>query len=135
MKRKTPVFSETFRQRVREGMRAKGIGLRDFCRQVNLDPSFFSKVLSGKRSPPSEEQVLRRMSEVLELDPLELILSAGRIPAELSSQVARPGFSSQLRVWLSRPPLATKARGESDSVQRRAAPPQDFRRDLAEELL
>jgi transcriptional regulator with XRE-family HTH domain len=63
-------------------MRQSGLTLRSFCREVNLDPSFFSKVLAGKRSPPSEEVVLRRIAKRLELDPAELIVSAGRIPSE-----------------------------------------------------
>lgn len=63
-------------------MRGRGVGLRALCREVGLDPSFFSKVLAGKRSPPSEEDVLRRIAEALGLDAAELVVSAGRIPRE-----------------------------------------------------
>jgi transcriptional regulator with XRE-family HTH domain len=75
-------MSGAFARRVTEGMRAGGLTLRSFCREVDLDPSFFSKVLSGKRSPPSEESVLRRIAKRLGLDGAELIVSAGRIPSE-----------------------------------------------------
>ncbi|MBI3553991.1 MAG: helix-turn-helix domain-containing protein [Elusimicrobia bacterium] len=71
-----------FVRRVAEGMRRSGLTLRSFCREVELDPSFFSKVLSGKRSPPSEEEVLRRIAARLSLDAAELIVAAGRIPSE-----------------------------------------------------
>lgn len=71
-----------FASRVAEGMRVGGFTLRRFCRAVDLDPSFFSKVLSGKRSPPAEESVLRRIAAALELDAADLIVSAGRIPSE-----------------------------------------------------
>lgn len=71
-----------FARRVAEGMRLNGLTLRAFCREVGLDPSFFSKVLSGKRSAPSEEDVLRRIAGRLNLDAAELIVAAGRIPAE-----------------------------------------------------
>ena len=63
-------------------MRARGVSLRELCREAALDPSFFSKVLSGKRSPPSEEAALRRLARLLSLDETELIVSAGRVPSE-----------------------------------------------------
>ncbi len=71
-----------FVRRVAEGMRRRKLGLRELCRAARLDPSFFSKVLSGKRSPPSEEGVLRKLAGILELDAAELIVAAGRIPRE-----------------------------------------------------
>lgn len=71
-----------FAGRVNEGLSRSGLTLRGFCREAGLDPSFFSKILSGKRSPPSEEAVLRRIAGILSLDPAELIVSAGRIPSE-----------------------------------------------------
>ncbi|OGR87933.1 MAG: hypothetical protein A3J74_08990 [Elusimicrobia bacterium RIFCSPHIGHO2_02_FULL_57_9] len=70
-----------FAARVAEGMRERGYTLRRFCRSAGIDPSFFSKVLSGKRSPP-EQAVLRRIARLLEVEPAELIVLAGRIPNE-----------------------------------------------------
>ena len=58
--------------------------MRQLCRDVGLDPSFFSKVLAGKRSPPMEEAMLRRIAVALEVDAAELIVAAGRIPEEWS---------------------------------------------------
>lgn len=71
-----------FAGRVVEAMRARGLTLRRLCRDVGLDASFFSKVLAGKRSPPTEEEVLRRIARCLELDAAELVVAAGRIPQE-----------------------------------------------------
>jgi len=71
-----------FAKLVRERMESRGLGLRELCRGAGLDPSFFSKVLAGKRNPPSEELVLRRIAERLELDAPRLIVAAGRIPYE-----------------------------------------------------
>ncbi len=71
-----------FSRLVSEGLRRRGLTLRQLCRAASMDPSFFSKVLAGKRSPPSEEGVLRRIAAELELDAPELIVSAGRIPSE-----------------------------------------------------
>lgn len=67
---------------VRARMRERGVGLRELCRAVDVDPSYFSKVLADKRNPPSEEEVLRRIAEVLEMEAPRLVVAAGRIPAE-----------------------------------------------------
>lgn len=73
---------DSFSRLVSEAMTRRGLGLRELCRRAALDPSFFSKVLAGKRNPPSEEEPLRRVAEALELDPVEVIVSAGRIPED-----------------------------------------------------
>jgi len=73
---------DPFAVRVEAGLRGRGLTLRGLCREAGLDPSFFSKVLAGKRSPPSDEAMLRRIAEILGLDAVELIVAAGRIPAE-----------------------------------------------------
>jgi transcriptional regulator with XRE-family HTH domain len=71
-----------FADLIRLRMDERGMGLRELCRTIDIDPSFFSKVLAGKRSPPSEEEVLRRIAACLELDAPRVIVSAGRIPGE-----------------------------------------------------
>lgn len=71
-----------FSRLVSAAMARRGMGLRELCRRADLDPSFLSKVLAGKRNPPSEEKPLRRLAAALELDPVELIVSAGLIPAD-----------------------------------------------------
>ena len=76
---------DPFAVRVEAGLRGRGLTLRGLCREAGLDPSFFSKVLAGKRSPPSDEAMLRRIAGVLGLDAVELIVAAGRIPAEWSA--------------------------------------------------
>lgn len=74
-----------FTKIVSEAMKTRGLGLRELCRQAKLDPSFMSKVLTGKRNPPAEEDVLRRIAEVLGTDAVELFVAAGRIPSEWRS--------------------------------------------------
>jgi len=63
-------------------MDARALGLRELCRAADLDPSFLSKVLSGKRNPPAEEDALRRLAGALGLDATRLAVCAGRIPSE-----------------------------------------------------
>jgi transcriptional regulator with XRE-family HTH domain len=74
--------SPSFSRLVAGAMARRGVGLRELCRRAELDPSFFSKVLAGKRNPPSEEGALRRVAGALELDPVEVIVSAGLIPTD-----------------------------------------------------
>ncbi|OGR54370.1 MAG: hypothetical protein A3I11_01345 [Elusimicrobia bacterium RIFCSPLOWO2_02_FULL_39_32] len=74
-----------FVQLIEEKMKEKGISLRKVAKEIEVDPSFFSKVLSGKRTPPGDEKVLKKLALFLGLDPLELIISTGRIPEELRS--------------------------------------------------
>lgn len=79
-----------FSRLVADAMTRRGLGLRELCRQAKLDPSFLSKVLTGKRNPPAEEDVLRRMAAVLETDAVELFVAAGRIPSEWKSLTSNP---------------------------------------------
>lgn len=65
-----------------DAMKLRGLGLRELCRRAKLDPSFLSKVLTGKRNPPAEEDTLRRIAVALETDAVELFVAAGRIPSE-----------------------------------------------------
>lgn len=74
-----------FSRLVADAMARRGLGLRELCRQARLDPSFLSKVLAGKRNPPAEEEVLRRIAAALETDAVELFVAAGRIPSEWKS--------------------------------------------------
>jgi transcriptional regulator with XRE-family HTH domain len=92
---------DPFAARVAAGLRGRGLTLRGLCREVGLDASFFSKVLSGKRSPPSEEAVLRRLAEALRIDAVELIVSAGRIPAEWSALCEDPELFRDVRSLIS----------------------------------
>ncbi|MBI3013153.1 MAG: helix-turn-helix transcriptional regulator [Elusimicrobia bacterium] len=62
---------------VEEGMKKTGLSLRTVAREAGLDPSFLSKVLSLKRSPPSEEKCLKKLAEILEINPVLLSISTG----------------------------------------------------------
>lgn len=121
--------AEAFARLVSEGMTLRGLGLRELCRRADLDPSFLSKVLAGKRNPPSEEEPLRRIALALELDPIELIVSAGRIPSEWD--VLRTDAHLVRTVH----EVATGKRSESRRRERVAAPFPAPHRGLSEELL
>lgn len=134
-----------FADRVQARLRERGLGLREFCREVGLDPSFFSKVLAGKRSPPSEESDLRRIAAALGVDAASLIVSAGRIPSEwtrlwddqaLFQRVHRLAAGSDSPAALPPPasaPHAVKERAEGGNWRRSPSPaaaPKPFEEEL-----
>ena len=69
-----------FNQLIKISLKDRGISLRELARRSNLDVSFLSKILSGKRNPPSSEKDIKRMAKVLGIVPESLIFAAGRIP-------------------------------------------------------
>lgn len=69
-----------FYQLIKISLKDRGMSLRELARRSNLDVSFLSKILSGKRNPPSSEKDIRRMAKVLGITPESLIFAAGRIP-------------------------------------------------------
>lgn len=73
------------------------IGVRELARASGVDPSFISKILSGERNPPSDEEVLRKMAQALKVDPDFLMLTAGRAPEWLSEKLCEGGFLEWLR--------------------------------------
>ena len=122
-----------FAGKVERAMEGLGLTLRGFCREAGLDPSFVSKVLSGKRSPPAEEHVLRRIASVLKLDAAELIVSAGRIPAEWKALWADPQVFRDVhsRATGGAAPRASNWTAPSSPPSHKKAPA----RELSEELL
>ena len=109
-------------------MRRRGLTLRGLCRAAGLDPSFFSKVLAGKRSPPSEEAMLRRIALTLELDAAELIVAAGRIPTEWralreDAELFREVHSRATSGALAQQPASAHPPQRRPSAPARPAPP------------
>jgi len=123
-----------FAEIVRRRMSESGVGLRELCRGAGLDPSFFSKVLAGKRNPPSEEEVLRRLAGVLGLDAPRLIVSAGRIPSEWRRLWSDDALFEAVHEALSPGAGAAAARGSGRSWETRPKSPPDVK-EFGEELL
>lgn len=108
-----PTATPPFSRLVGDALAARGLGLREFCRRADLDPSFFSKVLAGKRNPPSDEAVLRRLAEVLGLSPVATIVAAGLIPTDWNALWSDPDLLSRVH--------ALAARGVDPRPARKAA--------------
>lgn len=95
-------MTDPFAALVRGAMADKGLGLRELCRDAGLDASFFSKVLAGKRSPPSEEEALGRLAACLGLDETRLVVAAGRLPAAWSALKTDPAAFAAVDSLLAR---------------------------------
>ncbi|MEK7384691.1 MAG: helix-turn-helix transcriptional regulator [Elusimicrobiota bacterium] len=131
-----PAGHPSFSRLVGDALAARGLGLREFCRRADLDPSFFSKVLAGKRNPPSDESALRRLAEVLGLSAVEIIVAAGRIPTDWHALCSDPDLLSRVHAIAVRAGDPRPARKAAVAVRAvapgRVLPPSG---GLAEELL
>lgn len=85
------VLHATFIKAVKEALKKKGWSMRRAAREAGLDSSFLSKVLSGKRNPPSDERVIIRLAQKLDIDSDSLVIYAGRIPAKYQKDFEKPG--------------------------------------------
>jgi len=45
-----------------------GLSLREFCRKISYDASNWSKIERGKYSPPQDEETLKAIADVLNID-------------------------------------------------------------------
>jgi lambda repressor-like predicted transcriptional regulator len=85
------VLHATFNRAIKEALKKKGWSMRKAAREAGLDSSFLSKVLSGKRNPPSDERIIVSLAQKLDLDPDSLVIYAGRIPAKYQKDLEKPG--------------------------------------------
>lgn len=122
--------TELFTSLIKNGMENCGLSLREVARVIEVDPSFLSKVLSGKRSAPSDEKTLRKLAEVLELDPIRLIVSTGTIPSNWQSTFESQDFLDELTSYFqhgSSTPLKSHRRMATSIVHKS--------KELSEDLL
>jgi transcriptional regulator with XRE-family HTH domain len=80
---KKRIGKETFGQYIRRRRMEKQFTLREFARQVGVSPTYMSHVEQDMSDPPTAERV-RKMAELLDENPDELIAMAGRLPEDLS---------------------------------------------------
>lgn len=85
-----------FTKVIKEKLKEKNLSVRALCRKIQLDASFFSKVLKGERNPPSDEKTIYKIAQVLELNPIKLLFYAGRIPEALQSMFYNDEFIDSL---------------------------------------
>lgn len=85
---KKQLGKETFGQYIRRRRMGKQFTLREFARQVGVSPTYMSHVEQDMADPPTAERV-RRMAELLDENPDELIAMAGRMPEDLPEIIQR----------------------------------------------
>ena len=73
---------KTFGEVLRERRVEKGYSLRKFALLVDVSPTYLSQVEQGNVDPPTADRV-KRMAELLEVNPDEWIGLAGRVPDDL----------------------------------------------------
>jgi len=54
-----------FGEFIKERRIDKGIGLREFCKRIEIDASNWSKVERGLLAPPQDEEKLRKIAQAL----------------------------------------------------------------------
>jgi len=79
-----PEFGKLIRRLREEKKRTDpSFSLRRFAEAVGISATFISKMETGDYAPPSHEKI-KRMAELLEYDPDELLALAGKIDPELN---------------------------------------------------
>ena len=81
-----------FGERVKALRLEKDIGLREFCRRLDLDPSNWSKIERGRLAPPQSDQKIDQIADILGLEKNsppylqlkdEAAIAAGSIPKDI----------------------------------------------------
>ena len=84
-----PVFGQRIRK-LREAKKRTdpAFSLRQFAQALDLSATFISKMETGQFDPPSAENI-KRMAELLDADPYELLQLAGKPDPELLEMVTQ----------------------------------------------
>jgi HTH-type transcriptional regulator, competence development regulator len=72
----------TFGQALRAKRQEKKYGLREFAEMVGVSPTYLTQVEQSNVAPPTAERI-SRIAELLQEDPDEWTLLAGRLPEDL----------------------------------------------------
>lgn len=70
-----------FGPRIRQLRKEHDLTLRELAERVGVNFTYLSKIETGKGDPPSEETI-RRLAQVLDVDPDQLILLADKLPSD-----------------------------------------------------
>jgi transcriptional regulator with XRE-family HTH domain len=73
---------------IRREREAKEIGLREMAKLIGVSPTYLSKVERDEFQPPAENRV-KKIAEILKLDPDELLARAGRVASDLTEIIRR----------------------------------------------
>ncbi len=85
-----------FGTRLRDLRKKAGLSQRELADRIGVNFSYLSKIESRVMPPPSE-QVIHRLAEVLDTDRDELLLLAGKIPADIAQMLKNQEVVKSLR--------------------------------------
>ena len=89
--------SRTLGERIRDRRRQLDIRQRVLADKVGIDFTYLSKVENDRGDPPSDETIVR-IAHGLDLDELELLSLAGKVPSTVRNLAAEdPEFAMFLR--------------------------------------
>lgn len=99
--------SKEFGRKLRELRTRAGFSQRELAELIGVDFTYLSKIENGTIPPPSEK-VIRRLGEALNADVDELMILAGKIPADIVQELLRNKETLQT-LRSSRSPQKSKA--------------------------
>lgn len=83
---------------VRALREARGLGLREVARKLELSASYLSQLETGQLKTPPAAEVLRALAKLYEVDADRVLLLAGRVPEDVKALLlADPGLTRFLR--------------------------------------
>jgi len=88
---------EGFRNLVNARMREEGLSLREVAQRAGLSPSFLSRMMSGERGLPPNEDLLRLAKALCVRPPVLLLVQAERIPTRSLGEVTDAEMEQLLR--------------------------------------
>ena len=75
---------------IRSVREERKVGMREMARKIGVSPTYVSKIERDEFAPPAEDKV-RKIAEIFEMDPDELLSRAGKVSSDLAEIIrARP---------------------------------------------
>lgn len=81
----------------------KGLSLRKFCEEMELDPSNWSKIERGYRAAPTDKEVIKKICDKLKLD-LNYVYDLAKISVGKLPEYSEEDFLKKLPVLFSKRP-------------------------------
>ena len=83
-----------FGKSLRQLRRSKSVSQRELARRVGVDFSYISKVENERLPPPAADTIVK-ICEVLEISPVELLASTGKIPTQVKEMLGASSAALQ----------------------------------------
>lgn len=94
-------YTNEVRSHIRETREAKGFGLRELARLIEVEPAYLSKIEREIFAPPSEALIVRIAGHLGE-DPDRLLAMAGKIPSDVKDAIiqSQGQLPKLVRTWV-----------------------------------